>query len=85
LFLFCFLFPLVCAVTKMGAKGWSMEQARGWTLEHAGARFSGFRVDKKTRVDFICVFRHKTRAVYWISLTELCALFTRADYALFVT
>ena len=49
----------------MGVKGWSMEHARGWRLEHARARFSRFRVDKKTRfndeasLDFKCVFRHK--------------------------
>jgi hypothetical protein len=39
--------------------------AKGWSMEHAGARFSGFRVDKKMRfndeasLDFNCVFRHK--------------------------
>lgn len=65
LVLFCFLFALVCAVTKMGAKGWSMEHGAWQRLEHAGTRFSGFRVDKKTRfkglvsLDFNCVFGHK--------------------------
>lgn len=34
--LFCFLFPLVCAVIKVGAKGWSMLDVGGWSMLEQG-------------------------------------------------